>query len=116
MRAQPVKRAALATAGLIAACAVQVAFAADAARLAQGQQLFEKRCGVCHRAGQTGTQVLARRLGKERSLLAERRDLTVPYIRQVVRWGLVNMPRLTRVEMPDGDLDAIAAWLTRNGN
>lgn len=101
---------------MIEACAAQSAFAADAAQLARGQQLFEKRCGVCHRAGQTGTQVLARRLGKEKSLLAERRDLTVPYIRQVVRWGLVNMPRLTRVEMPDGDLDAIAAWLTRDGD
>lgn len=57
--------------------------------------------------------MLARRLGKDRSLLAGRTDLTAPYIRQVVRWGLVNMPRLTRVELPEAELDAVVAYLTR---
>jgi len=28
-----------------------------------------------------------------------------------VRWGLVNMPRISRVEMPDPDLDALIAYL-----
>ena len=78
-----------------------------------GQELFERRCGVCHLRGQTGTNMLERRLGKERSLLAERSDLTAPYVRQVVRWGLVNMPRLTRVELPDSELEAVIAYLTR---
>jgi mono/diheme cytochrome c family protein len=87
--------------------------AADAAQLARGQQLFEQRCGVCHREGQTGTQILARRLGKEHSLLAARSDLSDPYIRRVVRWGLNNMPRLTRVELPEGELDDVVAYLTR---
>jgi Cytochrome C oxidase, cbb3-type, subunit III len=67
---------------------------------------------MCHREGQTGTFVLARRLGKDKSLLEQRTDLQPAYIRQVVRQGLVNMPRLSRVEMPDPDLDAVIAWLT----
>jgi hypothetical protein len=67
---------------------------------------------VCHLPGQTGSFVLARRLGAERSLLAQRTDLTAAYIRQVVRWGLVNMPRISRVEVPDPDLDRVIAYLT----
>ena len=80
---------------------------------ADGRQLFERRCGVCHMQGQTGTNILERRLGPQRALLAERTDLTPEYIRAVVRQGLVNMPRLTRVELPDSELEAIAAWLRR---
>jgi mono/diheme cytochrome c family protein len=86
---------------------------AEADALARGQALYERHGGVCHREGQTGTVVLGRRLGAERALLATRADLTVPYVRQVVRAGLMNMPRLTRVELPDSDLDALAAWLVR---
>lgn len=86
---------------------------AETEALARGQALYERHCGVCHREGQTGTVVLGRRLGVDRALLAARTDLTVLYVRQVVRAGLVNMPRLTRVELPDADLDALAAWLAR---
>ena len=77
-----------------------------------GQLAFTHRCGMCHREGGTGTYILARRLGAEKSLLEKRSDLKPDYIRFVVRWGLVNMPRLSRVEVPNQDLDAIAAYLT----
>jgi mono/diheme cytochrome c family protein len=79
---------------------------------AQGKAAFTHRCAMCHREGQTGTFILSRRLGKEKSLLEQRTDLQPAYIRQVVRQGLVNMPRLSRVEMPDADLDAVIAYLT----
>jgi mono/diheme cytochrome c family protein len=78
-----------------------------------GQAAFVHRCAMCHREGQTGTFVLARRLGTEKSLLEKRSDLAPDYIRQVVRNGLVNMPRISRVELPDADLAAVTAWLTR---
>lgn len=81
---------------------------------ADGGQLFERRCGVCHLKGQTGTIILERRLGPQRALLADRTDLTPEYIRFVVRQGLVNMPRLTRVELPDAELEAISAYLRRS--
>ena len=85
-----------------------VAVAADAAR---GQQVFTHRCSMCHREGGTGTLILARRLGAEKSLLEKRTDLEPTYVRTVVRWGLVNMPRISRVELPDADMDALAAYL-----
>ncbi|MEO8308987.1 MAG: cytochrome c [Pseudomonadota bacterium] len=79
--------------------------------ISRGKAAFTHRCAMCHREGQTGTFILARRLGKEKSLLEQRPDLQPAYVRQVVRAGLVNMPRLSRVEMPDTDLDAVIAYL-----
>jgi mono/diheme cytochrome c family protein len=79
---------------------------------AEGLRAFTHRCGMCHREGGTGTYILARRLGAQMSLLEKRIDLKPDYIRFVVRSGLVNMPRLSRVEVPDPDLNAIAAYLT----
>lgn len=94
---------------------VGCACVAPAARGDQsGAQLFEQKCGICHVAGKTGAQMLERRLGKERALLAERRDLATIYIHTVVRHGLAGMPPLTRVELPDAELEAIVAYLTRS--
>ncbi len=92
---------------------VNAADAADAANASIGAKAYAHRCRMCHGPGQTGTFLLARRLGAEKSLLEQRRDLTPVYIRQVVRSGLVNMPRISRVEMPDADLDAVIAYLTQ---
>jgi mono/diheme cytochrome c family protein len=92
--------------------ALSNARAADAPTAARGQAAFAHRCGMCHREGGTGTFILARRLGAEKSLLEKRSDLDSDYIRTVVRWGLVNMPRISRVEMPDGDMDALVSYLT----
>jgi len=99
-------------AGAVAGLAPHIASAAQEELIAQGKAAFTHRCVMCHREGQTGTFILARRLGKEKSLLEQRTDLQPAYIRQVVRAGLVNMPRLSRVEMPDPDLDAVIAYLT----
>ena len=33
----------------------------------------------------------------------------------IARRGLNGMPRFTRVELPDSDLEVIAAYLTRSG-
>jgi mono/diheme cytochrome c family protein len=92
--------------------AAKAATESQDALVARGRAAFTHRCAMCHREGQTGTFILARRLGKEKSLLEQRTDLQPAYIRQVVRTGLVNMPRLSRVEMPDPDLDGVIAYLT----
>ncbi len=97
---------------VVAAGASRAAGAAQGDLIEQGKAAYSHRCAMCHREGQTGTFVLARRLGKEKSLLEQRTDLQPAYIRVVVRQGLVNMPRLSRVEMPDPDLDAVIAYLT----
>jgi mono/diheme cytochrome c family protein len=85
----------------------------SAQQIKQGKKLFEQRCGFCHLAGGTGTIMLARRLGKERSLLAERTDLTAAYIQKITRVGINSMPPHNRIEVPDSELDLIAIYLTR---
>ncbi|HTV80339.1 MAG TPA: cytochrome c [Steroidobacteraceae bacterium] len=84
-----------------------------AADIAAGGPDFAHKCGVCHDTGGTGTQMLARRLGAQRALLAERADLPAQYVRTIVRSGLGSMPALTRVEVTDAQLDDIVAYLQR---
>ena len=81
----------------------------------RGKQAFAHRCAMCHREGNTGTFVLARRLGNDKALLEQRTDLVPAYIRLVVRQGLLNMPRISRVELPDSDLEAITRYLASPG-
>jgi mono/diheme cytochrome c family protein len=77
-----------------------------------GKELFQARCGGCHLVGGGGTAMLAKRLGKEKSLLEERKDLLPLYIQTVVRRGVGSMPWFTRVELPDVELNAIADYLS----
>jgi mono/diheme cytochrome c family protein len=92
-----------------------VAHAGDdsAQKIEEGKKLFHARCGYCHLAGGTGTIMLGRRLGKDRSLLEERTDLNVEYIKKITRVGINSMPPHNRIELPDSELDLIAAYLTR---
>lgn len=91
------------------------AYAGDdsAQKIEEGKRLFHARCGYCHLAGGTGTIMLGRRLGKDRSLLEERADLNAEYIKKITRVGINSMPPHNRIELPDGELDLIAAYLTR---
>jgi mono/diheme cytochrome c family protein len=92
----------------------QVKRADDSAeQLEQGNRLFHARCGYCHLAGGTGTIMLGRRLGKDRALLESRTDLTPEYVKKITRVGLNSMPPHTRIEVPDSELDLIAAYITR---
>jgi mono/diheme cytochrome c family protein len=99
-------------AALLAPTLDAVAAAPDATQLARGKAVFTHRCSMCHREGGTGTFILARRLGAAKSLLEQRTDLEPTYVKTVVRWGLVNMPRISRVELPEPDMDALVAYLT----
>jgi mono/diheme cytochrome c family protein len=81
-----------------------------------GERLYRMRCGACHLAFGMGTNMLTAQrvaLGEPpgNGLLENRDDLRADYIRTVVRTGKVAMPRLSRVEVTDAELDAIAAWL-----
>jgi mono/diheme cytochrome c family protein len=81
-----------------------------------GAALFSNRCGACHLAGGMGTNLLTKqRLAAgappETGLLANRTDLTADYVKSVVRMGKMAMPRLSRVEVTDAELDAIARHL-----
>jgi mono/diheme cytochrome c family protein len=77
------------------------------------QQAFVARCAKCHGETGTGTFMLARRYGKDQSMLERRSNLAPEFIRHVVRNGIVSMPAITRVEVTDEELDAIVRYLTR---
>jgi mono/diheme cytochrome c family protein len=85
-----------------------------------GAALFSNRCGACHLAGGMGTNLLTKQrmaagLPPESGLLANRKDLTITYVKVVVRKGKLAMPPLSRVEVTDTELDAIARYLAKAG-
>jgi (+)-pinoresinol hydroxylase len=78
---------------------------------------FQRACAVCHGPGpaKPGTRALRVKYhGKLPALLAKRTDLTAAYIKDVVRHGVNIMPPFRKTELSDRQLDAIAAYLTRN--
>ncbi len=85
-----------------------------------GAMLFSNRCGSCHLAGGMGTNLLTKQrmlAGEppETGLLVNRKDLTASYVKSVVRQGKIAMPRLSRTEVTDPELEAIAIFLGKAG-
>jgi len=85
-----------------------------------GAAVFSNRCGACHLPGGMGTNLLTKQrvmLGEppENGLLTRRKDLTQSYVKTITRRGKLAMPALTRVEVTDAELDAIAAYLGKAG-
>jgi hypothetical protein len=61
-----------------------------------------------------GVGILARRPGDaSKGLLEQREDLSAAVVRVVVRNGIGNMPRISRGEVSDPELVAIADYLSR---
>lgn len=65
---------------------------------------------MCHRDMGMGTGLLARRVDVAK--LEDRSDLNADYIIQAARIGIGNMPVITRGEVSDEELQAIADYLT----
>ncbi len=95
----------------------------------RGQEVFDQRCAACHGEiprdvfgprflpPMPGTQALqARYRGELPAALEARTDLTPEFIAAVVRDGLRSMPFFRPTELSDDDLEALAAYLTRNRN
>lgn len=78
---------------------------------ADGADLYQRKCAICHDKDGGGTFMLNRRPGMTTPVLIERTDLRAPFVKTVVRNGMVNMPAFTKVELPDADLEAIAHFL-----
>jgi len=81
-----------------------------------GSALFSNRCGTCHLAGGMGTNLITKQqmaAGRppEMGMLTSRDDLTADYVKSVARMGKGAMPRQTRVDVTDSELDKIAAYL-----
>ena len=80
----------------------------------EGKQLFGATCIYCHNPRGYATERLKARNGEDRSVLAQRTDLDAAYIRTVVRNGLISMPAYTPTDLSEAQIQAIAAYLTRN--
>jgi mono/diheme cytochrome c family protein len=83
----------------------------------KGYVQFQNYCSMCHGegVGQPGTLALqAKYKGAVPALLEKRTDLTPVLIKTYVRNGISVMPLFRKTEISDTDLDAIAAYLTRN--
>src|SRR5690606_9529574 len=97
--------------GLMAVTPVRAADSSADAAQTQAKALWKRHCSLCHLEGGTGTFMLGRRLGAERALLERRTDLNADYVRTVVRQGIQSMPRFSRAELPDADLERIAQYM-----
>ena len=87
------------------------AFAADAP---SGKALYAERCGMCHQTIGMAVGILSRRPNDpSKGFLEERTDLSAALIRTVVRTGINNMPRISRAEVNNAELAAIADYLAR---
>lgn len=90
---------------------------------APGAALFAEKCAMCHRVMGMGTVLLMRRRDAATAPLENRTDLTAEFVAIAARAGIGNMPRISRGELSDAELNAIAEWLavpaapnTRTGN
>lgn len=77
------------------------------------EALYVEKCGMCHRQMGMGTVILARRMDPAKAMLEKRADLTTAYVIAAVRNGIGNMPRISRGEVSDPQLEIIAQYLTK---
>ena len=77
------------------------------------EALFVEKCGMCHRQMGMGTVILARRMDPAKAMLEKRDNLTQAYVVAAVRNGIGNMPRISRGEVSDPQLEVIAQYLTK---
>lgn len=77
------------------------------------EALFVEKCSMCHRQMGMGTVLLARRMAPAIARLEQRDDLTADYVKMAARQGIGNMPRISRGEVSDVQLDRIAAYLAK---
>ena len=93
-----------------------------ASQIDQGKKLFEYWCTSCHGPGIGNGQpylpgenaLRAKYKGAVPGLLQERTDLTPAFVKLFVRQGISIMPFFRKTEIDDQELDAIAAYLSRN--
>jgi mono/diheme cytochrome c family protein len=75
--------------------------------------LYVEKCSMCHRQMGMGTVILARRVEPSAAMLEARTDLTESFVIQAARAGIGNMPRVSRGEVSDEQLQTIARYLAK---
>lgn len=108
-------------AGVLVLGAVPWAKGADAPapRDAAGRAVYQKWCGPCHDAGviHPGTHALMTKYpngSRASGTITTWTDLTASYVTFMVRHGMSVMPPFRKTEISDGELAALAAYLSRN--
>ena len=105
------------------ALAAVIAWSLTAPILAQstppptGSAVYEKWCAPCHDPGinHPGTHALmAKYQGSKPAVLLERTDLPASVVKFFVRHGISVMPQFRKTEISDAELDALAAYVSRN--
>jgi len=104
---------------LTALAAAAPAVANAQANVERGHAVFTKWCAPCHQAGVgsggrafPGTASLELKYkGAKPAALEQRTDLPGPVLKVFLRNGSLAMPAFRKVEVPDSDIDAIAAYL-----
>jgi mono/diheme cytochrome c family protein len=110
------KRTIIAAAALASGLAWAAQANAQGASSTHGRQVFDKWCAPCHGAGlgKPATAALAFKYkGETPALLEERTDLTPEVVKSMVRTGVYTMPPFRKTEISDGDLDDLAAYLSK---
>jgi (+)-pinoresinol hydroxylase len=82
-----------------------------------GNVVYEKWCAPCHDPGinHPGTHALmAKYQDTKPAVLLERTDLAASVVKHFVRHGISVMPQFRKTEISDAELDALAAFLSRN--
>jgi len=81
-----------------------------------GEQMFHRYCWECHGDGpdRPGTDALrVKYKGDVPARLDQRTDLNAAFVIATVRHGISVMPAARKTEISDVELNAIAAYLTR---
>lgn len=81
----------------------------------EDEALYVEKCSMCHRRMGMGTVILARRLPEGQAELEDRDVLTAQYVTLAARQGIGNMPRISRAEVSDAEMERIANYLVRAG-
>jgi mono/diheme cytochrome c family protein len=84
---------------------------------ADGMRVYNKWCAPCHAPGieHPGTLALTTKYaGVKSGVLLEWTDLRPEVTRAFVRTGISVMPFFRKTEISDAELDALAAYLSRN--
>ncbi|MFM1886911.1 MAG: hypothetical protein RL026_2068 [Pseudomonadota bacterium] len=97
---------------LLAAGTASLAGVAQGADL-DGKILFKQKCAMCHDAAGMGTGLLSRRVDPKVAELEKREDLSAAFVVSAARVGILNMPNITRGDVSDPQLQAIALYLSR---
>jgi mono/diheme cytochrome c family protein len=74
-----------------------------------GKALFQEKCIMCHGPSGMGTLLLGRRV--QPAELTKRTNLTADQVVTLARVGIGNMPAISRGEVSDAQLKAIASYV-----